>query len=165
MAKQTITTGTVVTMHYTLKDDDDNLLDSSSDGAPLTYLQGAQNIVPGLESALTGKSAGDKINTKVAAEQGYGAHNGHEPELVPKSAFGKDAKNLRVGMPIRAQASDGTPMTLWITEDRGSRVAVDSNHPLAGKTLHFAVEILSLREASAEERSHGHVHGPGGHHH
>ena len=83
----------------------------------------------------------------------------------PHDAYGKDAKHLRVGMPIRAQGSDGQTVMLWIVEDRGSRVALDGNHPLAGKTLHFHVEIVSLRAATAEELAHGHVHGPGGHHH
>lgn len=161
----TIATNTVVLMHYTLKDDDGAVIDSSEGRPPLAYLHGHKGIVPGLEKALEGKAAGDVLDVSVPPAEGYGEHNGMEPQLVPKSEFGKDAKHLRVGMPIRAQGSDGQTVMLWIVEDRGSRVALDGNHPLAGKTLHFHVEIVSLRAATAEELAHGHVHGPGGHHH
>ena len=162
---ETITADSVVTMHYTLTDDDGKVLDSSDGRDPLAYLHGHGGIVVGLENALEGHTPGDEVEVSVPPAEGYGEHNGQEPELVPKRAFGKDAPLLQVGMPIRAETSDGTPVVLWIVEDRGSRVLLDGNHPLAGKTLHFKVQIVDVRQATPEELAHGHVHGPGGHHH
>ena len=156
--------GRVATFHYTLTDDDGTVIDSSSGGQPMAYLHGAENIVPGLERQLTGLETGAKLVADVTPEEGYGAHNGVEPQAVPRSEFPRDA-DLRVGMGFRAQGGDGKEMVLFVSDIRGSRVFVDTNHPLAGKTLHFDVEIVDVRESSEVERAHGHPHGPGGHHH
>ena len=157
--------GSVATIHYTLSNDEGKVLDTSRGGEPLAFLAGAGNIVTGLENALIGKKVGDTVQVVVPPEDGYGEVTGDGPQAVPKREFGKHASDLREGMPLRLQASDGSPVVVWIHEIRGSRVFIDTNHPLAGKTLHFDVEVLDLREASAEEVAHGHVHGPGGHHH
>jgi len=155
----------VVTIHYTLKGDEGKVLDSSAGRAPLAYLHGHGNIVTGLETALAGQAVGDKIAVSVPPAEGYGERTGPGPQQVKKKEFGKDANKLTEGMPIRASASDGTEVTLWITKVEGSWVHVDTNHPLAGQTLHFDVEVVEIREATPEELAHGHVHGPHGHQH
>ena len=165
MSDQIIADGTVAVIHYTLKDDDGKVLDSSVDGSPMAFLTGGQNIVPGLEAALMGKAKGDQVSVVVAPAEGYGERTGPGPQSVKKSEFGKHAPNLREGMPLRMQASDGSDVTVWITKMEGSRVWLDADHPLAGKNLHFEVSVLEVRDSSDEERAHGHVHGLGGHHH
>ena len=165
MSETQIDADKVVLIHYTLKDDDGTVLDSSAGRAPLAYLHGHANIVTGLENALAGQEVGAKISVSIPPAEGYGERTGPGPQQVKKKEFGKDADKLREGMPIRAQGSDGTDVTLWITKIEGSWVHVDTNHPLAGKTLNFDVEVMEIRAASAEEIAHGHVHGPHGHHH
>jgi len=155
----------VVTIHYTLKNGEGKVLDSSDGRAPLAYLQGHGNIVAGLEKQLLGKAVGDKLQAEVPPSEGYGERTGPGPQQVKKKEFGKDAEKLHEGMPFRAASSDGTEVTLWITKIQGSWVHIDTNHPLAGETLHFDVEVLEIREASAEELAHGHVHGIHGHNH
>jgi FKBP-type peptidyl-prolyl cis-trans isomerase SlyD len=157
--------GHVAMIHYRLKDDDGKVIDSSKRGTPLAFLAGAGNVVVGLDNALAGKVVGDKLHVDVSPEDGYGEVKGEGPQAVPKREFGKQAKDLRKGMPLRVKASDGTPVVVWVHEIRGSRVYIDINHPLAGKTLHFDVEVVDIRKATAEEVAHGHVHGPGGHGH
>lgn len=159
----TIADGMVVGIHYTLTDDEGTTLDSSAGRAPLFYLHGAGNIVEGLEDELVGKTIGDKLTAHVPPAKGYGELEGPGPQAVPKSEF--KGMDISKGMPFRAQASNGETIVLWITDIRGSRVYVDTNHPLAGKTLHFDVEVIDLREASEDEKAHGHAHGPDGHHH
>lgn len=150
----------VVMMHYTLTNDAGEVLDTSRErGEPLTYLHGTGNIIPGLEQALEGKTAGEKLQVTVAPAQGYGEHDAKLIQKVPRRAF-KGISDLRVGMQLQAQ---GRPIT--VTQIAGDMVTIDGNHALAGQTLHFDVEIVEVRAASAEEMSHGHVHGPGGHHH
>ena len=156
--------GQIVTIHYTLKNDAGETLDSSSGGEPLSYLHGADNIVPGLERELTGRQTGDKLTVVVQPEDGYGTREGPEPQPVPRSAFPDDAE-LRAGMQILAQGPSGDPFPLWLVSVSEDHVLVDQNHPLAGVTLHFEVEITGIRAATDEEKSHGHPHGPGGHHH
>lgn len=157
--------GKVALIHYVLKDDDGKVLDSSQGGAPLAYLHGTGSIVAGLENALVGKSTGDSIQAVVPPEEGYGEATGPGPQAVPKREFGKHAAQLRKGMPIRIPDSSGTPQVLWVHDIRGSRVYIDSNHPLAGKTLHFDVEVVGVRDATDDEIAHGHAHGPDGHGH
>lgn len=154
----------VVTIHYTLTDDDGEELDSSRGGEPLEYLQGAENIVPGLENALLGKNVGDKLTVVVEPEDGYGERDEEAIQHVPRDKFPAKAK-LSAGMPIHAQTEDGETVQAWIVDVKPNQVTVDFNHPLAGERLHFAVEIVSVREATAEELEHGHPHGPDGHHH
>lgn len=152
----------VASFHYTLTDDDGNTLDSSRGHEPLSYLHGGGNVVSGLEQALVGKQTGDKLKVDVPPEDGYGLHREQLVQVVPLSAFG-DAE-VRTGMRFTAE-TDGGPVSVVVTNVEGDQVTVDGNHPLAGKTLHFDVEVTDVREASPEEIVHGHVHGPGGHQH
>jgi FKBP-type peptidyl-prolyl cis-trans isomerase SlyD len=154
---------TVATFHYTLTDDAGKVLDSSADRAPLAYLHGAGNIVPGLEKELAGRKQGDVFNVVVPPEEGYGMPNPMMVQVVPRDAF-QGVDTLEVGMEFQAQTPQG-PMSVAIAKIDGDEVTVDGNHPLAGQTLHFAIEVTSVRDASLEELTHGHVHGEGGHHH
>ena len=165
MSDQIIAEDKVAVIHYTLTDDDGKVLDSSFGGPPMAFLAGGQNIVPGLEAALMGKTNGDKVSVVVAPADGYGDRTGPGPQSVKKSEFGKQTSNLHEGRPLRMKASDGSDVTVWVTKMEGSRVWLDADHPLAGKNLHFEVSILEVRDSSEEERAHRHVHGPGGHHH
>jgi FKBP-type peptidyl-prolyl cis-trans isomerase SlyD len=153
----------VVSIHYTLTDSGGSVLDSSSGNEPLLYLHGAGNIIPGLESALEGKVSGDKLSVTIEPEQGYGTRDERLVQAVPRSAF-KGVEQLAPGMQFQAQGPQGTRLVV-ITQVTSDIVTVDANHPLAGQTLHFEVEITEVRDATAEELEHGHVHGPGGHHH
>lgn len=154
----------VVSIHYTLRDDDGDEIDSSVGDEPLTYLHGASNIVPGLERQLAGKQVGDMVKAVVPPEEGYGVAEGPGPQRVPRDAFPKDAE-LEPGTQFFARGPNGDAMPLWVVEVTDEGVMVDANHPLAGVTLHFEVEIVEVRDATAEEKAHGHPHGPGGHHH
>jgi len=153
----------VAYFHYTLTNDAGEVLDSSEGREPLPYLHGVGNIVVGLEKALSGKKAGDKLNVDVSPEEGYGVRNDALIQVVPKAAF-KGVDNLEPGMQFHAESNAG-PVSVVITQIDGENVTIDGNHPLAGETLHFVVEITEVREASVEEVLHGHVHGAGGHHH
>ncbi len=153
----------VVSIHYTLKNAEGSVLDSSSGSDPLAYLHGAGNIIPGLESALEGKEAGEKLAVTVEPGQGYGDRDERLVQDVPRAAF-KDVQELAPGMQFQAQGPQGTRLVV-VTQVAEEMVTVDANHPLAGQTLHFEVEVAEVRDATAEELEHGHVHGPGGHHH
>ncbi|MEI6353556.1 MAG: peptidylprolyl isomerase [Methylococcus sp.] len=153
----------VVTIHYTLTNDEGDLLDSSKDQDPLAYLHGSGNIIPGLENALTGRSIGDTFNIEVAPEDGYGVRDNEMVQSVPRSAF-EGVDNIEPGMQFQAQSPDGIQLVTVIDLD-GDEVILDGNHPMAGFTLHFDVEVINIREATQEELDHGHVHGAGGHHH
>lgn len=152
-----------VLMHYTLTNDKGEVLDSSRGSEPLAYLHGVGNIIPGLEKALVGKQAGDTAKVTVAPAEGYGERDPGLIQQLPKRAF-KGVGDLKVGMQLQAQSDRGMRI-ITVTGIQGDMVTVDGNHALAGETLHFDVEIMEVRAASAEEMSHGHVHGPGGHHH
>lgn len=158
-----ISANKVVSIHYTLKNDAGDVLDSSSGREPLAYLQGAGNIVPGLEKALEGKAEGEKLNVSVAPEEGYGPRHDGLVQDVPREAF-QGVDDVRPGMQFHAQGQAG-PMVVTVVEAGDDVVKVDGNHPLAGETLHFDIEIAGVREATAEEMEHGHVHGPEGHEH
>ena len=153
----------VVSINYTLTDDAHNAIDSSDGTEPLTYLHGSNNIIPGLENALTGKSVGDKLKVTVAPEDGYGEREEDMVQVVPRDRFEPDAE-LEVGMQFQTPTDDSVSV-VTITKVDADSVTVDANHPLAGLTLLFSVEVVEVRDASAEELSHGHVHGAGGHHH
>ena len=153
----------VVTLHYTLRDDQGSVIDSSSGRGPLSYLHGKGNIIPGLEHALAGKSAGDKLDVTVAPAQGYGLRDERLVQIVPRHKFGEVA-GLSPGMQVRATGAQGPRLVTVVRVDRDF-VTVDGNHPLAGRTLHFSVQVAEVRKATHEEVSHGHVHGPGGHRH
>jgi len=154
----------VVTMHYELKDDQGEVLDSSKGQEPLVYLHGAGNIIIGLEEELLGKTAGDNIEAVISPEKGYGMPVDALIQTVPKEAFGEEVDKVSVGMRFQAETEQG-PVPVVVTAMDNENVTVDGNHPLAGKELHFNVSIAEVREASDEEVEHGHVHGPGGHQH
>jgi FKBP-type peptidyl-prolyl cis-trans isomerase SlyD len=156
----TITTSKVATIHYTLKNEQGETLDSSEGQEPLAYLQGHQNLVPGLEQALEGKSVGDKLSLVVAPEQGYGDK---DPELIqelPRSMFG-GIDNIEVGMEFHAETAQGMQIVEVIDVEEDT-ITIDGNHPLAGVDLHFEVEVMEIRDATEEELQHGHVHGAEG---
>lgn len=161
MAEALIRDDSVVTLKYVLKNDAGEILDQSEGDDLLVYMHGAENIVPGLESALTGKKVGDKVDAIVKPEDGYGEASG-ESERVPKSAMPPD---VEVGMDLLAQDPDGEVIPFWVKGIEGDEVIVTPDHPLAGVTLHFSVEIVEVREATQEEIEHGHPHGPDGHGH
>jgi FKBP-type peptidyl-prolyl cis-trans isomerase SlyD len=153
----------VVTIHYTLKDDAGEIIDSSVDAEPLPYLHGHGNLVPGLERELEGKNVGDKINVTVQPQDGYGDYDKKLVQKVPRRAL-QGVSNIRVGQRLQMQTAEGA-RTVVITNLVGDMVTLDGNHPLAGKALNFEVEVTDIRQATEEELSHGHVHGPGDHHH
>jgi FKBP-type peptidyl-prolyl cis-trans isomerase SlyD len=152
----------VVAIHYTLRDNSGNILDSSEGRDPLHYIQGIGNLIPGMEEGLEGKIKGDKVDIKVSPEKGYGVRNDQLIQKVPRSAFGD--QEVRKGMQFQAGSTHGSQV-VTVTEVNLDSITVDGNHPLAGVELNFAVEVMDVREASKEELDHGHVHGPGGHHH
>jgi len=160
----TATAGKVVTIHYTLTDDDGDVLDSSRDGDPLDYLHGHGGIVPGLEQGLEGKAAGTAVKITVSPKDGYGEPTGPGPRTVPRDAFPDDVE-LEPGMQFFAPGPNGKRMPIWITDVKPDGVEIDINHPLAGATLHFDVEVVGVRDATKDELAHGHPHGPDGHHH
>ena len=152
----------VVAIEYTLKDDAGHVLDTSDGRKPLEYLHGAGNIVAGLEKALDGKDVGSSLSVTVPPEDGYGVY---DERLRQNVAIRKlPERKAQVGMAFRLQAPDGARHFI-VTSVRGDYAMLDGNHPLAGQTLHFEVKVVDVREPSAEELEHGHVHGPGGHDH
>ncbi len=147
----------VVTIHYKLTDNSGNVLDSSEGKDPLTYLHGAKNIIPGLEKPLVGKTKGAKLQVKVDPVDGYGEIKPELTTVVEKSLF-QGVDTLEVGMTFEASAPDGSRQQVVIKKVEEGKVTIDANHPLAGVTLNFDVEVIGVREASQEELSHGHVH-------
>ncbi len=152
----------VVSFHYTVSEQGQEPLESSFGRDPLVILVGHGNIIPGLEQAMEGKEAGDKFEVDVAAADAYGEKREGLSQRIPKKHFGN--QRLEPGMQVVLQTNFG-PRAVTIQKVGMSVVDVDLNHPMAGKNLHFAIEIADVREASAEEIEHGHVHGEGGHHH
>jgi FKBP-type peptidyl-prolyl cis-trans isomerase SlyD len=153
----------VVTLAYTLKDDNDKIIDQSDDGS-FCYLHGASNIIPGLENALAGKVAGDELSVSIPPEEGYGVHDVEKTQAVPREMFPAE-EEIVPGMQFHAQGPDGHQLVVTVVKVDDDRVTVDGNHPLAGVQLNFDVKVLEVRAATGEEITHGHVHGPGGHHH
>ena len=158
-----ITKDSVVSVDYRLHLGDGEVVDESEPGEPLVYLHGHGETVPGLENALEGKAAGDKLQVKVSPDEGYGDHDPEKIEEVPRGEF-PDELELKVGNILTATDDDGNEMDFLIKEVKGDAVVVDFNHPLAGKTLHFDVTVREVRAATPEELEHGHVHGPGHEH-
>ncbi|UTW04663.1 peptidylprolyl isomerase [Amphritea atlantica] len=153
----------IVLIHYTLKNIDDEVMDSSEGAEPLAYLHGTGSIVPGLEKELAGKQAGDKVNVEVSPEEGYGELNPELIQEVERAAF-EGVDNIEVGMRFMAQTAWGQqPVVVTAVTDES--VIVDGNHPLADQTLKFDVEVVEVRDATEEELTHGHAHGEGGHQH
>ena len=146
----------VVAMHYTLTNDQGQVLDSSEGREPLKFLQGAHNIIIGLEKAMDGKQVGDSFEVSIEPEEAYGVRHEQMIQKVPKSAF-QGVDNIEVGMSFQAQTEHG-PVPVKITEVTGDVVTVDGNHELAGERLHFKVSIEEVREATKEEMEHNHAH-------
>lgn len=155
----TVTADKVVELRMKMTNDTGEVLDQTSDDEPLTYLHGHENLVPGLEAALEGHHAGDRVQVTVPPEDAYGDHDGSEPEAIPRADLPNDIE-LEPGMELEAELDDGSLEVVWITHIDGDQVYVDANHPLAGETLHFDVEVLSIRDGTSEEIVHGHPHPP-----
>ena len=153
----------VVRFHYTLFDATSGAeLESSRDREPLAFLAGRGGIIPGLEAAFEGKSAGENFETTVAPEQAYGPRHDNATQRIPKKHFGN--ARLAPGAAVVLRTQQG-PRMVVVQKVGMSVVDVDLNHPMAGKTLRFQVDVVDVREASAEEVAHGHAHGAGGHQH
>jgi len=152
----------VVTLNYKLTDDQGQVIDQSDDSS-FQYLHGAQNIIPGLENALTGKAAGDELSVSIAPAEGYGERDDSRVASVPRDRFPEG--EIQPGMQFHAQSPEGDLAVVTVTEVSADAVTVDSNHPLAGVQLNFEVTVIEVRDATAEELEHGHVHGPDGEHH
>ncbi|MEY2924714.1 MAG: hypothetical protein RLZZ337_1262 [Bacteroidota bacterium] len=156
----------VVGVHYQLTVDGDQLDASKND--PLVYLHGHGMMIPGFERQLEGLGQGDKYDFTVEAEEGYGEYNEEAVVDLEKSIFlvdGSMSPDVFPGAQLRMTNQEGHPMMGVVVDITEENVTMDFNHQLAGKKLHFTGHIDSIREATAEEISHGHVHGPGGHHH
>ncbi|WP_447970474.1 FKBP-type peptidyl-prolyl cis-trans isomerase [Nitrospira sp. M1] len=160
----TIEKHSVVSMHYTLKDNDGNVLDRSESSKPLTYLHGAGNIIPGLEKALAGKVENDSLTVKIEPTEGYGEVNPELVKTIERAAF-EGVETLEPGMTFEAKAPDGASQQITVTKVEGDDVTIDINHPLAGVTLNFDIQIVGVREATKEELDHGHTHDGDGHDH
>ncbi|MGB1003238.1 MAG: FKBP-type peptidyl-prolyl cis-trans isomerase [Salibacteraceae bacterium] len=154
----------VVTMHYKLTDKDGALIDSSEGREPLAYIQGIGALVPGLESEIEGKTKGDKFNAVVAPEHAYGNRDESLIRVVPKSGF-QGEEEMTIGMQVQIDTGEQGMAIATLTKIEGEDVTLDLNHPLADMELHFDIDVVDVREAEKEELDHGHVHGPGGHHH
>lgn len=153
-----------VSIEYTLTNDAGEVIDSSAGGAPLVYLHGANAIIVGLERALEGKAAGDRIQVAIEPADAYGEYSAELVATLNRSMF-EGVDQLEVGMQFHASAPDGGMQIVTVRDLEGDDVIVDGNHPLAGQRLNFDVTVVSVRDASPEEIAHGHVHGEGGHHH
>lgn len=153
----------VIGFHYTLRDEDGEVLDSSSGGDPLFFLEGQQQIIPGLERELLLLGAGDKRQIAVKAADAYGEVDPGMVAQVKRTQFPPDA-SLEIGDSFTVEADGAGPVFTIIEVDADS-VTVDGNHPMAGKDLFFEVEVVGVREALPQELKHGHAHGPEGHEH
>ncbi len=153
----------VVSFHYILKDKSGKVLESSHDDEPMSYLEGVGQIIPGLEKELKGMKKGDKKAIFVAAKDGYGEFDEALIVAVPRAQIPK--KDVKVGDQFHADSAEGQSRTVVVTKVDDKEVVVDGNHPLSGQDLNFDVEITDVRSATKDEMSHGHAHGPGGHHH
>lgn len=156
--------GKVVAIQYTLRNDAGEVLDKSDEGSPMHYLHGAHNLVEGLEQKLEGTKAGDEVSVTVPPEKGYGPRNRGKSFSIPRSSLPATVAPQR-GMQLFATGPEGQKVPVWITKVQGPSLTVDPNHPLAGVTLHFDVKVIEVRDATDEEKAHGHAHGPHGHGH
>ena len=152
----------VVSIHYTLTNNEGKVLDSSGGKDPLAYIHGNGNLIPGLEEDLEGKEAGYKKDVVISPEKGYGKRDKELIQTLDKSKFGED--EIQLGMKFNADGDQGTHV-VTVTKIEGDQVTIDGNHELAGVSLNFKVEIVEVREPTPDELDHGHVHGPGGHEH
>ena len=153
----------VVNFHYTLKNADGEEMESSRERDPMTYLHGSNNIIVGLEKAMEGRTTGDTFEVTVEPEEAYGVRNDVNIQRIPLKRL-KGLGKIMPGQILNLQTNEG-PVQVTVVKVGRFNVDVDANHPLAGQKLTFDVEITDIREASADETEHGHVHGPGGHQH
>lgn len=153
----------VVSFHYTLKNSDGAEMESSREKDAMNYLHGANNIIPGLEKAMEGHETGDEFSATIEPEEAYGIRNENNVQRIPLKRL-KGIGKVSVGQVLNLQTDKGQVQVTVLKVGRFN-VDVDGNHPLAGQTLTFEVEIMEVRDASEEEAKHGHVHGPGGHQH
>lgn len=157
-----ISANKVVTIDYVLTDDDGAVIDRSENGS-FSYLHGARNIIPGLENALAGKTAGDSVSVTVQPEEGYGVRDEAMQQVISRDMFGAE-QEIQPGMQFHAQSPQGETMVITVKQVNGDDITVDGNHPLAGVNLNFNVSVVDIRDATKEELEHGHAHGPDGQH-
>lgn len=153
----------VVLFHYSVSDEQGNVVETSRDGEPNAYLHGHGGIIKGLEEALEGRDAGETFSVTVPPEKGYGPRKPDAVQRVPIKHL-RGARRWKPGMIAQVQTEQG-PRHVVIAKVGHKFADVDTNHPMAGRTLTFDIEVIEVRDAEPEEISHGHVHGPGGHHH
>jgi len=154
----TIADGQVVSLEYTLRlEGDDEIFDTSAGQEPLEFIQGRGHIIPGLEQALYGMAVGQKKQLVIQPEDGYGELDPDAFERIPRNAFPDDME-LEIGMELELQDDDGEAFDAYVAELSADSVMLDFNHPLAGETLYFDVEVVGIRPATAEELEHDHVH-------
>ena len=158
-----IAQNSVVSLDYTLTNDTGEVLDKSENGQ-FVYLHGSNSIIPGLENALAEKSLNDQFKITIEAEDAYGLKDENKKQVVGREMFEADSP-IEVGVQFHAQSPEGEMLVITVTEVDGDQITIDGNHPLAGERLHFDVTVKDVRDATEEEISHGHVHGPGGHNH
>jgi FKBP-type peptidyl-prolyl cis-trans isomerase SlyD len=158
-----ISKNSVVTLNYTLKNDQGEILDESHDDS-FVYLHGAGGIIPGLEGQLEDKSVGDNFSAHIEPEDGYGVQDDSMVQVVQREMFEADHP-IEEGVQFHAESPEGEMLTVTVTKIEGDEITIDGNHPLAGIALNFDITVALIREASAEEIEHGHAHGPDGHHH
>ncbi len=147
----------VVTIHYTLTNDDGQVLDTSVGKNPLKYLHGNKNLIEGLEKELLGKKVGDKLHVVIEPAEAYGERREDLVQEVPREAF-QGVEDIQPGMQFNAQAPDGSTYVVTVTNIGEEKITIDANHDLAGVRLTFDVEVMDIRNATDEEISHGHVH-------
>lgn len=152
-----------VSFHYTLKNADGEQMETSRDKDPMSYLHGANNIIPGLEKAMEGRAVNDEFSVTVEPEEAYGVRNEKNVQRLPIKRL-KGIGKVSAGQVLTLQTNNG-PVQVTVLKVGRFNIDVDGNHPLAGKRLTFDVEITDIRDASEEELEHRHVHGPGGHQH
>lgn len=155
-----ITKNKVATIAYTLTDSEGAILDKATTQEPFAFIQGVGNIIPGLETALEGKAVGDSLNVTIEPSQGYGERDDALTQVLAKEMF-EGVDEVKPGMQFHAQTAHGMSI-VTVTKVEGNEVTIDGNHPLAGVTLNFDVNVLEIRDASKEELEHGHVHIEGG---
>ncbi|MDX8402971.1 MAG: peptidylprolyl isomerase [Mariprofundaceae bacterium] len=155
-----VATHKAVSIHYTLTNQTGDVVDSSRDGDPLAYIHGVGALVPGLEKEMEGKASGDNVVVTVQPEDGYGVRSPELIQSVPKAAFQFDGE-IEVGMRFEAETDHGIEL-VEVVEVDDETVTIDANHPLAGETLNFDVNVVDVRDATDEELEHGHIHSSGG---
>ncbi len=152
-----IENNSVVSLQYKLTNNAGEVLDSSEGDEPLVYLHGSDSIIPGLENALTGKSAGEQVQVTVPPEEGYGEFDDALIQVIPRDAF-EGIDDIQPGMQFQAESPEGQLQIVCVKEIAESEVTIDANHPLAGQVLNFDITVEVVRAATAEELEHGHVH-------